>query len=268
MIYQKLISSLAALALLAGGSSRALSQETNLNFTIPSAVNGGSSQLLAQTFQPPRGAPPDSSGGGVRGTGTQSINIVPLTPKDETTNTFWGQTLSATPTFFLYVPAGVDKNIRFYLIDEAEGETIYETFFTPPSSGGIVAVPLPKDGGKTLKEGRIYSWYFEIQVNLIEVNLNPSVSGLIQRIAPSPELSSQIQAATTEADRSKIYAANGLWYDLIATAAMLRSTIPTNWEAMLNSVGLGAIAQAPLINSPTTITNSDRNLPENRPLPN
>ncbi len=269
MNHQKLISSLAALALIAGGSSRALSQEINLNFAIPSTLlNGGHPELLAQTFQPPRGNPPEGPGGGVRGGGNQSINIIPLTPKDETTNTFWGQTLSATPTFFLYVPAGIDKTIKFYLVDEVEGETIYETLLTPPSSGGIVSVPLPKEGGKTLKEERLYSWYFEVQVNLTESNLNPLVSGLVKRIVPSPELTSRLQAAATDDDRSRIYAANGLWYDLLATAATLRSTNPTNWEEMLSSVGLGSIAQAPLIIPPTTITNSDRDLPQNRPAPN
>lgn len=270
MLYQKLISSLAALALLAGGSSGALSQETNLNlnFTIPSALNGGNFELLAQAFPPNGSNPPAGPGGGVRGGGSQPINIIPLTPKDEATNIFWGQTLSATPTFFLYVPTGIDKTIKFYLVDEVEGETIYEAFLTPPPSGGIVSVALPKEGGKTLKEERLYSWHFEIQVNSTESNLNPLVSGLVRRIAPSPELSSRLRAATTEDDRSRIYAANGLWYDLLATAATLRSTNPMNWELMLNSVGLGAIAQAPLITPPTTITNNNRNLPENRPTPN
>jgi hypothetical protein len=267
MIHQKLISSLATLALIAGGSSRALSQEIDLNFTIPS-TSGGHPALLAQTFQTPPGTPPGGGGGGVRGSGIQSINIIPLTPKDEATNTFWGQTLNATPTFFLYLPTGIEQTIKFYLVDEVEGETIYETFLAPPSGGGIISVAMPKEGGKTLKEGRIYSWYFEIHVNLTESNLNPSVSGLVQRIAPSPELMTRLQAAVTDDDRSKIYAANGLWYDLIATAATLRSTNPTNWEAMLNSVGLEAIAQAPLITPATTITNSNRNLPENRPTPN
>lgn len=267
MIHQKLILSLAALALLAGGSNRALSQEMDLNFTMPSTSD---SQLLAQAFQSPPGKPPEGSGGGgVRGGGNQSSNIIPLTPKDEVTNIFWGQTLSATPTFFLYVPTGVDKTIKFYLVDEVEGETIYETFLTPPLNGGIVSVAIPKEGGKTLKEERLYSWYFEVQVNLTESNLNPSVSGLIKRIAPSPELSSLLQGATTESDRSRIYAANGIWYDLLATAATLRSTNPNNWELMLNSVGLGAIAQVPLIAPPTTITNNNHNLPVvNRPTQN
>jgi len=268
MMYQKLMLSLATLALLASGGDRVLSHEIDLNFTAP-LTNRGTSELLAQTFQPPRGTPPpDSSGGGVRGVHSQSINIVPLIPKDESTNTLWGQTLSATPTFFLYVPAGIDKTIKFYLVDEAEGETLYETFLTPPSNGGIISADLPREGGKTLKEGRIYTWYFEVQVNSVETNQNPLVSGLVQRIAPSQELSARLQAATTDNDRSKIYAANGIWYDLIALAATLRSANPANWEAMLNSVGLGAIAQAPLIIPLPNITNSSSNLPENRPTAN
>lgn len=270
MIYQKLALPLTVLALLTSWSSRAWSGEQNLS-RLPSLSlhqEIGANFLMAQTFQPPQGTPPNSTGGASRGNGTQSASIIPLTPRNENPNVRWGQTLSATPTFFLYVPAGIDKNIKFYLADESDGETLYETFVIPPTSGGIISVALPREGGKILKEGMMYRWSFEIQVNPTESSLNPSVGGFVERITPSQELSSQLRAATTDDDRSKIYAANGLWYDLVATAATLRSTNPTNWEAMLNSVGLGAIAQAPLITPPTTITNSNRNLPENRTAPN
>jgi hypothetical protein len=218
--------------------------------------------LLAQTFKsPPGGTPPDTSGGGVRGGGvrtTPSI-IVPLIPTDPNTNSLWGQTLSATPAFFLYLPAGVDRTIKFSVVDEAEGDTLYETVLIPPSSGGIVSIALPNTPGKTLKEGKFYSWYFELQGSPDQSSNNPAVSGFVQRIAPTPELSSKLQAATTDSDRAQIYADNGIWYELVATAATLRTTSPGNWEALLTSVGLGEIAQAPLITPSSNVT--DSNLP-------
>lgn len=263
MIYQKLVSSLAALALLAGGSSRAFSQEMDLNFYAPPQA-GNTSVLVAQTFQPPRGnPPPDSSGGGVRGSTRQTPNFIPLIPRDSQTNILWGQTLSATPTFFLYVPAGVNNSIKFYLVNEQEGELLYEQVVIPPANGGVVSVVLPNQAGKTLQEGKLYNWYFELQIDPEQLNANPIISGFIQRVVANQELKSKLQAATTDSDRSSIYAANGIWYDLMATAAALRATSPSNWEAMLNSVGLGAIVQAPLITPSSNTINSNSNLMEN-----
>jgi len=261
MIYRKLVLSFTTLALLAGASSRAFSQEAGLNFSTPLRADN---TLLAQTFRPPGGgAPPDSSGGGVRGGGLQTPDFIPLVPRDAVTKTLWGLTISATPTFFLYVPAGVSTPIKFYLVNEQEGEMLYEQVVIPPTSGGIVSVTLPNQPGKTLEEGKLYSWYFELQTDQEQPSVNPMINGLVRRIVMSQELSNKLQAAANDSDRAQVYAANGFWYDLITTAANLRGTNPSNWEEILNSVGLGAIAQAPLVNPATSAINSNP-LPSNR----
>lgn len=226
------------------------------------AIAGEQRVLIAQTFQPPdRGAPADSSGGGPRRGGDSSLsvnNIIPLVPKDQANNALWGQTLSEAPTFFLYIPAQMPHAIKFYLVDDAEGELIYEETVTPPAAGGIVAIALPRNMGKTLEVEKLYNWYFEIQANSQPsvTARNPIVGGFVRRIMPSPELSTKLQAATSESDRSQIYADYGIWYDLLATAATLRTTNPSNWELLLNSVGLGAIVEAPLIIASSTTHNS------------
>ncbi len=220
--------------------------------------------LIAQTFQPPdRGAPPSrgGDGGGTRGGDESSIsnqNIIPLVPRDPATNVLWGQTLSETPTFFLYVPAQMPHAIKFYLVDNTEGELIYEETVTPPAEGGIVAIDLPRNTGKTLQVDKLYNWYFEVQTSSQPsvTTRNPIVGGFVQRIVPSPELSSKLQTATNESDRSQVYADYGIWYDLLATAATLRTTNPGNWELLLNSVGLGAIVEAPLITATRAATNN------------
>lgn len=217
--------------------------------------------LIAQTFQPPdRGAPPSSSDGGTRG-GEGSISdqsIIPLVPRDPATNSLWGQTLSETPTFFLYVPAQMTHAIKFYLVDDAEGELIYEETVTPPATGGIVAIALPRNTGKTLQVDKLYNWYFEVQTSSQPsvTNRNLIVGGFVRRILPSPELSNKLQTATSDSDRSQIYADYGIWYDLLATAATLRTTNPGNWELLLNSVGLGTIVEAPLITAISAATNN------------
>jgi hypothetical protein len=58
--------------------------------------------------------------------------------------------------------------------------------------------------------------------------------------------------AATPIDRIALYAANGLWYDAIATLATLRRESPDNviatnqWTALLESVGLSEFAGMPL----------------------
>jgi hypothetical protein len=231
------------------------------NWSFP-AVAGEQRILLAQTFQPPdRGAPEGSSGGGTRGSGDISLSvnsIIPLVPRDQATNVLWGQTLSETPTFFLYVPAQMPNPIKFYLVDDTEGELIYEETVTPPATGGIVAIDLPRNTGKTLQIDKLYNWYFEIQANSQPsvTTRNPIVGGFVRRIAASPELSSKLQTATSASDRSQIYADYGIWYDLLATAATLRTANPNNWELLLNSVGLGGIVEAPLITSINAATSN------------
>lgn len=223
------------------------------------AIAGEQRILLAQTFQPPdRGVPPSSSNGGTRGNEISSLSgnsIIPLVPRDQTTNVLWGQTLRENPTFFLYVPAQMPNPIKFYLVDNTEGELIYEETVTPPADGGIVAIDLPMIAGKTLQIDKLYNWYFEVQSSSQPsvTTRNPIVGGFVRRILPSSELSSKLQTATSDSDRSQIYADYGIWYDLLATAATLRTTNPANWELLLNSVGLGAIVEAPMITaiSPT-----------------
>ena len=218
--------------------------------------------LIAQTFQPPdRGAPPSSSSGSPRRGGESSIsehNIIPLVPRDQITNVLWGQTLSETPTFFLYVPAQMTHAIKFYLVDDAEGELIYDETVTPPVAGGIMAIALPRNPGKTLQIDKLYNWYFEVQTSSQPsvTTQKPIVGGFVRRIVPSPELSSKLQTATNDSDRSQIYADYGIWYDLLATAATLRTTNPDHWELLLNSVGLGAIVEAPLITATDSAINN------------
>ncbi|NJL90589.1 MAG: DUF928 domain-containing protein [Coleofasciculaceae cyanobacterium SM2_1_6] len=226
------------------------------------AIAGEQRVLIAQSFQPPdRGAPSNSGGGGTRGNGEISIsanNIIPLVPRDQATNVLWGQTLSETPTFFLYVPAQMPSPIKFYLVDDTEGELIYEETVIPPAAGGIMAIDLPRNPGKTLQVEKLYNWYFEIQVNSQPsvTTRNPIVGGFVRRIVASPELSSKLQTASSANDRSQIYADHGIWYDLLATAASLRTTNPGNWELLLNSVGLEALVEAPLITAIDGATNN------------
>ena len=78
------------------------------------------------------------------------------------------------------------------------------------------------------------------------------VDGWIQRVEADPILQSEIQKAKPS-DRVSLYAANGIWYDTVAAMVASRQSTPNNstvsreWSDLLKSVGLGAVAQAPIV---------------------
>ncbi len=209
----------------------------------------------AQTFQPPNtGAPPSSAGGGVRSGNApnRTPSVIPLIPKDAN-NRLWGNTLSASPTFYLYAPANFTTPVRFSLIDEEDGEVIYENVIRPSGRSGIIPIALPNQ--QTLREDRLYSVYFDELVNPTSPQTNPSVGGYVRRVRPGQELSDQLQAAGGDRTRTaEVLARNGIWYDLVTLAAQMRESRPTNWEQLLSSVGLANLVREPIVQTPGATT--------------
>ena len=76
----------------------------------------------------------------------------------------------------------------------------------------------------------------------------------------TPTLASELEKAAPK-DRPSIYANAGLWYDTVTSLVQLREANPNDpqlaedWTDLLQSIGLDAIAQAPLVGSVTTIRN-------------
>lgn len=202
-------------------------------------------------FQPPeQGVPGRREGGGTRGPECGTTALIPQSTM--------GRTVSAKPTFFYHVPAAIDKTIQFELADESD-KTLYKKSFRLVTSGpGIVSVSLATDpNSPPLEAGKNYHWYFTIKCNPRNDREDVLVSGWIERIALSPTLKTQLDAAS-ERDRLSIFAQQALWYEYIATLANLRLSSPRDagltlkWSELLNSVELGKIAQQPLIQSKLT----------------
>lgn len=204
--------------------------------------------LLAQGFSPPdgRGMPGRREGGGTRGgiliQGTPPTALIP--------SSNLGTTLSGHPTFYFYVPietAGL--NAELVLLDN-EGNTLYQAIAPLPSQEGIVRVPLPSD--VTLEPERLYQWFFSVVVSEDDPSANIILSGWVRRVPENPELMQQL-AAIAPSERPAAYADAGLWYEALNSLAELHQSNPTDptvqsqWEALLRSVDLGAIAPQPLL---------------------
>lgn len=214
-------------------------------------------QVAQVTFEPPGDGRPDNTAGGAsRDGGTcfqdaegaqsqqqVSVGVTPLMPV-----TSQGLTVAERPTFFVYVPRTSAKQAFFSLRDKNE-EYYYQTTLPLANTPGIVSVQLPADA-PALQIGKTYQWSF---VTICGKNLavdDPRVEGQIQRIEPNPALLRQIEKVSP-LERAALFGSNGIWYDTLSNLAELKrsqpgnSTLTANWENLLKSVGLGAIATKP-----------------------
>ncbi|MEG4959122.1 MULTISPECIES: DUF928 domain-containing protein [unclassified Microcoleus] len=225
----------------------------------PSGSRPNNQQLGAawNSFQPPeQGVPGRREGGGTRGLEcpTATTALTALIPQST-----MGQTISAKPTFFYYLPVAIDKTVQFELADERDKTLYKKSFRMVTSRAGVVSVSLDSDDNSpALEVGKNYQWYFTIKCNPKNYTTDDVlVSGWINRTALAPNVKAELDRSPDRAKLS-IFAQQGLWYEYLATLAQLRIASPSDaslaikWSAVLNSVQLGKIAQEPLVASELT----------------
>lgn len=234
----------------------------NWQTVLPAQASGSqpnSQQLGASwnSFQPPQqGVPGRREGGGTRGLecSTAPTALTALIPQST-----MGQTISAKPTFFYYLPVAVDKTVQFELADERDKTVYKKSFRMVTKRAGVVSLSLESDDNSpALEVGKNYQWYFTIKCNAKNYTTDEVlVSGWINRTALAPNVKTELDRSPDPAKLS-IFAQQGLWYDYLATLAQLRMESPSDaslaikWSAVLNSVQLGKIAQEPLVPSELT----------------
>jgi hypothetical protein len=201
-------------------------------------------------FDPPdRGVPGRREGGGTRGPQcpTSTTALIPQSTM--------GRTVLAKPTFLYYVPMAIDKKVEFELTDESENPIYKTTLRMITKAPGIVSVNLPAENLASLESGKSYHWYFTIRCNPEDNEANMVVSGWINRVSMTPELTSLLDKAKSDRDRLSIYAKESLWYEYLSTLASLRRSQPNDsaltvkWIELLNAVELENIAEQPLVPS-------------------
>lgn len=160
-------------------------------------------------------------------------------------------TTSAHPSFFVYVPPTLAKEV-FVDLQTDDGEILYEAMLTLPddanTDGKILEIAVPQTVEPLTIDG-IYSWSVSLLCN--PADANPFIEGWVQRIQ-DPALASQIDAAD-ERNYPNLYATAGIWHDTIASLAALRRQNPTDvalvsdWVSLLDSVDLADVAEAPIV---------------------
>ena len=192
------------------------------------------------------GAPRTTAGGGTRSDEPSCVRVkqgemslVALMPNRENA----GKTATATPTLYWYVPQTTATEGEFVLLDKEQNE-VYETTFALPSQPGVVKLSIPTKAA--LKPGNSYSWSFMIICNSQYRNQDKYVEGTIEYAKLNPALKSWLEKQTP-LEQAKLYADNKIWFEALHTIAQVRSKNPAEWEELLKSVGLEAIAPKPLL---------------------
>lgn len=175
---------------------------------------------------------------GSSGCGTQSETLVALT-------------LAEQPTFWFYISEPPYANItaEFVLLDESQNAIAIQPVSIEGTSG-IIGVPLTQP----LEVGVGQRWIFAVESSAGNLSQRAFVEGIVQRVEPDAALQTAIAATTSEPERVRVYANYGIWHDALTLLVELQQTSPSDpairrdWFSFLDSVGLGAIAQAPFLN--------------------
>ncbi|HEY9669025.1 MAG TPA: DUF928 domain-containing protein [Coleofasciculaceae cyanobacterium] len=210
------------------------------------------------TFPPTEdvGAPRSAGGGGTRGGGGSVEACVksktpPLTVVAPNNN-LW-TTVSATPTLFWYVPPNNAESANFEIYDSFDDDNValYQTNLPLKGTGGVVKLSLPPT--VSLEPGKTYRWRLRLVCDTEGGGLDQTVGGVIKRTELSSAQKSQVATARQPLQKVEAYAKAGVWQETLMTLAQLRHdrpndrTIEKAWKELLNSVGLNAIADQPLV---------------------
>jgi hypothetical protein len=164
-----------------------------------------------------------------------------------------GITLAEYPTFFFYLPDANLEGVKGeFTLENEKKEVIYYKTVLLKASDSIIRVELSDAPSlPPLEVGKSYNWAFNLVFDKFDRSDSKYVTGWIKRIEPNSELQQKLGTAPRQ-EQPAIYAKNGIWYEALASLAQLRcaspsdSTLTSDWESLLQQVGLPEISQKPL----------------------
>jgi hypothetical protein len=193
--------------------------------------------------------PPTRRVRSVRGgcaTSTQ-LSLTGLVPNNKI-----GRTVSDYPTFFVYLPQTEAELAEFILEDES-GDQIYQQDLTIKNLSGVIGVSIPANTNlPPLEVGKDYTWKFSVVCDPQDRSSDQLESGIVRRVELSANILRKLKTADPR-QKTIIYAENGIWQNALGTLAAARRANPNDpdlaadWESLLDSVRLGAIAKEPIV---------------------
>ncbi len=176
------------------------------------------------------------------GTRTEDeLKLTALLPENQ-----YGRTVSARPTFFVYLPPTNSQQVFFSIQDEATN-SLYQTTLNVSGEGGIVSFTLPNEAPE-LALNTNYLWFFApIDENGLLRPDNYGVNGWVKRVEDLA-----INNNENIIEQAIDYAKAGVWYDTLELLVSAQKQDPNNeifaneWHDLLEQVGLENIADQPI----------------------
>ncbi len=153
---------------------------------------------------------------GVRGRcqGNGVDEVVLLAPRQHV-----GQTTSVYPTFAWLIPQKQAMSVKFSIYEfdnnDEPKRLIYQREL--PALQGIQKVSLPQDVSG-LKVGKKYLWQVESLCSHNRPSRNSLVRAEMEVVEVPSALNTALAATSSRTERSKLFAASGIWYDALMEA--------------------------------------------------
>ena len=178
-------------------------------------------------------------GGASRGNCPDYGDLTALVPI--TDGTVWGQTTSAQPTLWFYLPAAITAEQPMELaLQNAADEMLYMTTVAADVDAGVIEIALPPT--VTLPVGEPHYWTLALYCDPAQPTASVFVRGTIERAA-EPLLAETAPTLSLAAD----YASAGIWYDALTVLGQLPAAErQALWTTLLEEAGLEAAAAAPI----------------------
>ena len=197
------------------------------------------------------GRPKRTAGGASRGecqVSPATDNLTALIP-----NTSHALTVSASPTFWFYVPYTLTQNHAAELvIKDSEENFIYHNKFSGKDiDRGITRIAVPNS--VELATNQNYDWYFVIYCDEQNQDKFVYVNGSVKRVE-NPVRLERLNQVDREAELS-LYTQAKIWHDALDLVATKLETEPhnpqtqENWFELLESVDLEHLADRSFQNS-------------------
>ena len=175
------------------------------------------------------------------------IKLTALVPKNQI-----GRTVSEYPEFFFYLPQ-TDAQVAEFVLQDENGNQIYQTTLKINNSSGIVGVSIPTNQNVSpLQVGKIYRWAVALICDTEDRSTDVFAAGIVRRVELSADIRSELEKADPR-QKAVIYAQTGIWQDALGTLAAARRANPNDpdlaadWKILLDSVKLGEIAAEPIV---------------------
>jgi Domain of Unknown Function (DUF928) len=200
-------------------------------------VNRSSKLPRKPPKQPPQGVP-GNRGAAISRTNScdrPSQELIALAPefKQPNENSVWGQTTSAHPRFWFYMPyTNKNTKLTFTLQNDREDD-LYISEIETPATPGIISIQIPTNK-QPLQVDRNYRWQLTAQISCDRGNEKKDTIGWVSRV----------NASSTDGSN---------WYDDVTSLGDRLLRDPKNiqfkqdWSDLLQSATLTQLANQPLI---------------------